>query len=74
MTKKSRVESPATDSPWFRVEAAAAYLRLAPGTIRNMTWAGTLPACKRGRIVRYHKDDLDAWLRGEDRSSHSKTQ
>ena len=63
---------PVNDSPWFRAKGAAQYLHLAVGTVRNMTSSGRLPCVKRGRIVRYHKDDLDAWLRGEDEPTSDK--
>ena len=58
--------------PWLKASEAAEYLALAVGTVHNLTWAGRLPCCKRGRIVRYHRDDLDAWLRGEDKPAEGK--
>jgi len=42
--------------------AAAIYLVVALGTLRNWTSAGYVPFARRGRTVRYHRDHLDAWL------------
>jgi excisionase family DNA binding protein len=50
-------------SPWMRPEAAAEYLGIALGTLRNWTSAGYVPHTKRGRVVRYHRDRIDEWLR-----------
>ena len=45
-------------------KAAAAYLSLSPGTLS--VWRSTgrynLPFLKVGRLVRYRRADLDAWL------------
>ncbi|WP_145269694.1 helix-turn-helix domain-containing protein [Tautonia plasticadhaerens] len=49
-------------SPWLTPDEAAAYLRVAPGTIRNWTSAGYIPFSRRGRVVRYHREALDRWL------------
>ena len=51
-------------SPWLTVIQAAAYLQLTPGTIRNLTSQRRIPHAKNGGIVRYHKAELDGWLRG----------
>jgi excisionase family DNA binding protein len=64
-TKPASREVPNVDGPWLRAEGAAAYLGLAVGSVRNMAWSKRLPCCKRGRVVRFHRDDLDRWLRGE---------
>jgi excisionase family DNA binding protein len=52
-----------TDSPWLTPAAAAAYLGIALGTLRNWTSARYVPFARRGRIVRYNRDQLDEWLR-----------
>lgn len=44
-------------------EAAAAYLAIAAGTLRNLVSKGKGPASiKIGRARRFRVDDLDAWL------------
>jgi excisionase family DNA binding protein len=48
--------------PWFDAAEAADYLRIAVGTLRNWTSVRFVPHVKRGRVVRYHRDQLDAWL------------
>lgn len=50
-------------SPWLAPADAAVYLGIAIGTLRNWTSARYVPHVKRGRVVRYHRDTLDAWLR-----------
>ena len=51
-----------TPSPWLTPLAAASYLGVALGTLRNWTSAKFVPFAKRGGTVRYHRDKLDAWL------------
>jgi excisionase family DNA binding protein len=43
-------------------EVAAKYLGVALGTLRNWTSARYVPFVRRGRVVRYHRDQLDRWL------------
>ncbi len=49
-------------SPWLTPPEASQYLGIALGTLRNWTSARFVPHSKRGRIVRYHREKLDAWL------------
>ena len=49
-------------SPWMTPQEAAAYLRIALGTLRNWTSARFIPFAKRGRVVRYHRESIDRWL------------
>ena len=56
---RGSVERP---SPWLTPQAAAAYLGVRLGTLRNWTSARYIPFAKRGRVVRYHRDRLDDWL------------
>lgn len=49
-------------SPYLTTVEAAAVVKLAPATLRNMRAKGVGPTYrKHGRLVRYHIDDLDAW-------------
>jgi len=51
-------------SPWMTTEEAAVYLSVAPGTLRNWRVDGLGPRANVvGRIVRYHRDSLDAFMR-----------
>ncbi len=68
MKKRAKYQTQVCESPWLNSEDAAAYLGLATGTVRNLTWSKKLPSYKRGRIVRYNRDDLDAWLRDGERA------
>ena len=46
---------------WDAVDAAR-YLRVHPRTITRMAKRGELPAIHIGRLWRFRKADLDAWL------------
>jgi hypothetical protein len=53
-------------TPWFDTEAAAAYLRREPGTLKGWRAKGEGPRfyVVNGQLIRYHVDDLDAFVRG----------
>lgn len=53
-------------TPWFDTEAAAAYLRREPGTLKGWRSRGEGPRFHtvNGQFIRYHVDDLDAFVRG----------
>ncbi len=55
-------------SPWFDTEAAATYLSSTPGTLRVWRSQGTGPRYRSvgNKLVRYHIDDLNTFVRGED--------
>lgn len=56
--------NPPVPTPWFTPEDAAAYLRLTRRGLEDMRGNGTGPRFHKvnARVVRYHRDDLDAWL------------
>lgn len=49
-------------TPWMTPLEAAAYLGISLGTLRNWTSARYVPFAKKGRVVRYRRDVIDAWL------------
>lgn len=53
-------------TPWFDTEAAAAYLRREPGTLKGWRSRGDGPRffVVNDQFIRYHIDDLDAFVRG----------
>ena len=53
-------------TPWFDTEAAAAYLRREPGTLKGWRSRGEGPRfyVVNAQLIRYHVDDLDAFVRG----------
>lgn len=55
------------NSPWFDSEAAAKYLACTPGTLKTWRSQGHGPRYHviHNKLVRYHLDDLDAFVRGE---------
>jgi len=62
-----RVLDPKLRSPWLDGEAAADYLACTPGTLKTWRARGEGPNYHviNGKSVRYHVNDLDAFVRGE---------
>jgi len=58
------METLSPESELLTTVQAAAYLQVSPGTLE--VWRATrrhaLPFLKCGRLVRYRRSDLDAWL------------
>ena len=55
--------TPVERSPWYTPAESGRYLRCSERTIYRMIEQGVLPAHRAGtRIVRIHRDDLDAAL------------
>lgn len=55
------------DSPYLTTGEAAAYCRVNASTLWRARQTGALKAAGPGSAVRYHKTDLDAWMRGRSR-------
>ncbi len=51
------------DTPWMSYPQAASYLGIRVGTLRNWVSARYVPFARRGRVVRFHREKLDRWLR-----------
>jgi excisionase family DNA binding protein len=52
-------------SPWMTTPEAALYVRLSRRTLEDYRCHGGGPRYSRpsGNVVRYHRDDLDSWIR-----------
>ena len=63
--------APPIQSPWFKEAQAAEYLRVKTRGMANHRRMGTGPKwCMPGGVIRYHRDDLDAYMRsGEGKSA-----
>lgn len=61
-TNTLRREISTSLGPWLDAAGAAVHIGVAIGTIRNWTSQRFVPHVKRGRIVRYNRDELDRWL------------
>ncbi|MDE2313518.1 MAG: helix-turn-helix domain-containing protein, partial [Elusimicrobia bacterium] len=57
-------EADMTNKQWLNAKEAGEYLGLSQATIYSKTSRKEIPAHKQGRIVRYDRNELDAWLRG----------
>jgi excisionase family DNA binding protein len=61
----------ASDTPWMTTEEVAAYLKESVDTVRAWRYRGTGPVGHRSaRHVRYHRDDVDEWMRHGDTGRH----
>ena len=64
-----RIQANAFASPWLNTSQAAAYLGYAPRGLDDLRYRKIGPKyTKVSGAIRYHRDDLDAWLnsgRGE---------
>lgn len=62
----SSIAETAATSPWLDTEEAAAYLKAKAGTLKNWRHRGEGPKYHviNRRIVRYHREELDAFARG----------
>lgn len=56
------MENKATHDPLLTPAEASDYLRVAEGTIRNMASAGEIPKVKVGKLLRFRRSDLNAWI------------
>ena len=63
MPRNSNSLSPETAAPaiWDAADAAR-YLRVHPRTITRMAKRGEIPAIHLGRLWRFRRTDLDAWI------------
>jgi hypothetical protein len=64
-----REELGAPKSPWLSTEQAAKWLGSTPGSLKNWRATGQGPSyhvCG-GRLIRYHLDDLDRFVRTGER-------
>ena len=51
------------------VSEVAQYLRVNPQTVYRKAKAGELPVVRIGRVIRFRKSELDAWLNGLNRTN-----
>ena len=61
------MEATATESPYFNYEEAAAYCKVDRTTLWRATKSGSLRAAGPGRVVRFHRDELDRWMNSRNR-------
>ena len=45
------------------VEEVAEYLRVKPSSVYEWAKNGKMPAAKVGRLWRFHRDEIDEWVR-----------
>jgi len=62
MIRKNETEAEAV-TPWMTTKEVAEYVSVSVGTVRNWVSARYIPFVRRGRVVRFHRDEIDKWLR-----------
>lgn len=62
MLPQSAHSTPATSPIGYRPANAAALLGVSPRTLWNWTRSGLIRAKKIGRVVIYHREDIDRFL------------
>lgn len=61
------MEATAAETVYLTYEQAARYCNVERTTIYRAMKAGRLQASGPGSAVRFHRDDLDTWMRGRSR-------
>jgi excisionase family DNA binding protein len=61
------METTTADSLYLTYEEAARYCNLERTTLYRATKTGRLKRSGPGMAVRFHRDDLDAWMRSRSR-------
>lgn len=51
------------DSPYMDAAEAASYLKIKEKQLMELARRGQIPRAKVGRLVRFHRGDLDAWMK-----------
>lgn len=66
MAQSSAAKTADVESPWLDTEEAAAYIGSTLNTLRAWRARGRGPKFHniRTRMIRYHRDDLDDFIRG----------
>lgn len=54
---------PSSSTPWRTAAEAAIYVRCSVRQLKNHVARGEVSVYRRGRVLRFHVDDLDAFLR-----------
>lgn len=49
-------------TPWMTISEVAEYLSVSSGTVRNWISQKYIPHARRGRVVRFHRSEIDRWL------------
>jgi excisionase family DNA binding protein len=65
--RPQEVQAGAETSPFYTYSQAAAYCNVERTTIYRAMKAGRLNASGPGSAIRFHVDDLDAWMRSRSR-------
>jgi excisionase family DNA binding protein len=56
------MESPASNDALMTAEEVAEHLRVSEGTINQWVKAGRIPVVKVGKLNRFRRSDIEAWV------------
>lgn len=57
------------ETKWITAQEVADHLRISLPLVRRETRYGRLPHRKLGRLVRYRRDEIDAWANAQQRDA-----
>jgi len=63
MKEESRVQGSIKTREWLTREEVCELLQIGPTKLWQLQVSGQLPISKIGRLVRIHRDDVDAFMR-----------
>lgn len=64
-SKATRPQRNLTAADIMTADEVAQLLTVAPATVYEWARTGTLPALRRGRVVRFRRWEIEAWIAGE---------
>jgi excisionase family DNA binding protein len=62
MSKDSEKQPQEIYSHWMDVSDVARYLKCKERHIRELVYRREIPFCKVGRLLRFHRKEIDRWL------------
>ena len=62
------------DDQILTLEEVSKYLKLHKATVYKMAQAGKIPASKVGKVWRFKRTKIEAWLDGKERTRHLRSQ
>lgn len=52
-------------NPWMTVKELASYIKISTDLIYKLAHAGEIPVSKVGNRWRFHRDEIDEWLKND---------
>ena len=62
LSATNRANAESFETPWMTIRQLAGYLSVSVGTVRNWVSRRYVPFARRGRVVRFNRQQIDQWL------------